>query len=185
MATRETVVGIKFDPVFFRAFLRQEDMQAFLLGKHVRDLDPAELAAFIRTQAYAAVAEIVEAVDETHWKPWAVRPDDEDIVISKTRYTGELADVFIFFMNLMLAGGVAPSELLTAVEAKQKKNMERWTNGYDAKATKCRACGRAFDDESVNCHSGIKAEDAGGTPVFAFCAVKERFIDAEGNVLSS
>jgi hypothetical protein len=177
------VLSVTLDPRFTRLLYRQDDLQTFLLSKRVVDLDPDDLAAYIRTQGYAAVAEIVEAIDETHWKPWAVRPEGEPVVTSQERYIGELADVFIFFMNLMLAGGVGMTALARAVDAKQKKNLERWTNGYDAKATKCRGCGRAFDDKDVKCYAGISAEKTGSLPVFAFCAEKERFIDKDGNVL--
>lgn len=175
------VIQVTLDPRFTRLLQKQNDLQAFLLAKKVNELDPPEMAQFFTTQAFAAVAEIVEVADETHWKPWSVRPDGEDFVVSKTRYTGELADVFIFFMNMMLVGDVTMTELAQAVEAKQEKNVQRWLSGYNAKTTKCRGCGRSFDDEDVKCYAAVSAEETGSLPVFAFCAEKERFIDAEGN----
>ena len=145
---------------------------------------PTISVGYIRTQAFA-IAEVHEAVmdEASAWKPWAVRPDGEGIVISKARYTGELADVYIFLMNLMLAGGVDTNELAAAVEAKQQKNLERWTNGYDAKKTKCRGCGRSFDDPDVNCYSSVSAEETGSLPVRRPCAEKERFIDEDGGII--
>lgn len=181
MAKTEAVISVTLDPVFTRALARQRELQAFLSGEYVSDQSPSDLAAYIRVQALALTAEVHEVLNETHWKPWAVRPDGADVVISKKRYTGELADVFIFFMNLMLAGDVTTAELMMAVNAKQDKNMQRWLNGYDAKATKCRGCGRSFDDEDVTCYSGTIAGD--GIPVLGFCAEKERFIDSEGNAV--
>lgn len=177
------VVQVTIDPVFSRALARQREMQAFLLGKYVTDLEPDELARFIRDQAFALNAEVHETVDETHWKPWAVRPENEPVVINKTRYIGEMADVFIFMMNLMLAGDVTTVELMMAVNAKQDKNMNRWITGYDAKATKCRGCGRSFDDDGVGCYAAVSPETTGSLPILAFCAQKERFIDQSGNVI--
>lgn len=140
------------DPVFARLLKRQGELQEFLHGKHPANMDPDEMAGYIRTQAYAAVAEVVEATDETHWKPWSVRPDGEGVVISQQRFTGELADVYIFLMNLMLVGGVTTADLAKAVEAKQQKNLDRWLNGYNAKTTKCPGCRRSYDDEGVDCY---------------------------------
>jgi len=177
----DAVISVSLDPAFARLLKRQEDLQTFLLGKKPMDLDPKEMSDYIRTQAFALVAEVVEATDETHWKPWSVRPDGEEMIPSHKRFVGELADAYIFLMNLMLVGGVVTAELALAVQAKQDKNLDRWQSGYNAKTTKCRGCGRSFDDEGVKCYSSISAEETGSLPVFAFCAEKERFIDAEGN----
>ena len=178
MATRDVVVNLTLDPRFARLLTRQDDLQAFLLGRRVADLDFKELADFIRVQAFALNAEVHEAVDETHWKPWATPPEGEGVVISKNRYTGELADVFIFLMNLMLAGDVTMNELAEAVNVKQDKNLGRWMKGYDAKSTKCKGCRRAFDDKDVTCYPSTMS---GEELVLAFCSERERFIDSEGN----
>lgn len=175
MATQEAVISVTLDPAFARLLQRQDDLQAFLLGKRPIDLDPEEKAAYIRTQAFATIAEVVEATDETHWKPWSVRPEGEEVVISQTRFTGELADVYIFLMNLMLAGGVTAMDLAKAVANKQQKNLDRWTSGYNAKTTKCPACRRSYDDEGVDCYPSKEA-----VGILDFCAVAGRFLDKDG-----
>ena len=177
MATKDVVVKLTLDPRYARLLERQEQLQAFLLGKRPADMDPEEMAAYIRTQSLATVAEVIEVLDETHWKPWSVRPDGQDVVTSKKRYTSELADVFIFLMNLMLVGEVTSNELADAVNAKQEKNLERWVTGYNAKTTKCPGCGRSYDDDGVKCY---KAQKAGKDIILAFCQDKERFIDKDG-----
>lgn len=174
-------VQVTLDPIFNRLLNRQDDLQAFLLARRVTELEPHDLAAFIRNMSLALNAEVTEVLEETYWKPWAKLPSDGVIVPSKTRYTGELADVFIFFMNLMLAGGVTMADLAKAVDAKQTKNLMRWTNGYDAKSTKCMGCKRSFDDPDVNCYPHVTSDEPGAVNVLAFCADKERFIDREGN----
>jgi dUTPase-like protein len=168
---KDDVILVTIDPAFARLLKQQDDLQAFLLTKRVQELDPDELSAFIRTQAFALMAEVVEATDETHWKPWSVRPDDEPVVISRERYISELADVYIFFMNLMLAGDVTTIELAQAVKAKQEKNLQRWLTGYNAKATKCPKCKRSYDDDGVTCYPGDKA-----TGVLAMCSEIGEFV---------
>lgn len=181
MATH--TLKLTLDPRFNRLLTRQDQLQAFLLAQQVQDMDPQTLAAYIRTQAYAMIAETVEAVDETHWKPWATPPQDGQIVPNKARYVGELADVFIFFMNLMIAGDITMSQLAEAVDAKQTKNLMRWTNGYDAKATKCKGCKRSYDDPEVHCYPAAGNDEPKASNVLAFCADRERFIDGEGNTV--
>jgi len=170
------VIMVTLDPRATRLLQRQADLQAFLLARRVDDMDPDALSQYIRDQAFAMIGETYEAVEETHWKPWAVRPDGEPVVISKQRYIGELADVYIFFMNLMLAGGVTTTELFQAVDDKQTKNLRRWTEGYDAKSTKCPACRRAYDDEDVKCYPAVSAEETGSLPVLPFCEMSGEFV---------
>lgn len=153
------VLRLTMDPVFARLLQRQNDNQTFLFPEGIAGMPPDKLSDFIRTQAYALVAEVVESVDETHWKPWATRPADQDVIPNRDRYTSELADVFIFFMNLMLAGGVTMSDLAKAVEIKQDKNMARWQNGYDGKSSKCPGCGRDYGDTGVECAPASKMSD--------------------------
>lgn len=176
MATAEITVHL--DPRFTRLLERQNNLQAFLLGKFPILMTDNEKAEFIRTQVLAAQAELIEVLNETHWKPWATRPLDESIVPSLAKFTGEMADVFIFFMNLMLVAGVSMTDLCKAVDAKQQINLTRWQNGYDAKASKCPACKRAYNDPDTHCYAS--AEDSG---ILAFCAYKERFITREGDAV--
>lgn len=142
-------VHVSIDPRMTRMLSRQNEFQT-LLGRHPDGMSRNELKEYIRTQAFALMAEVVEATDETQWKPWAADIPDQPIV-DKPRYVGELADVFIFFMNMMLAGKVSVTELCQAVDAKQDKNIKRQQDGYNAKDTKCPGCKRAYDDPGVNC----------------------------------
>lgn len=169
-------MSVTIDPRFSRMLQRQSDNQTFLFPQTIAGLSSGDRAEFIRTQAYALIAEVVEAVDETHWKPWATPPVDGVIVPNKGRYVSELSDVFIFFLNLMLAGDVTVTELCEAVDTKQTKNLTRWLNGYDAKATKCPSCGRAYDDSGVECKPATLETDDGFNPESAWCAQVERYI---------
>lgn len=177
------IISVTLDPRFSRILEQQAHLQTFLLGIHPIDLESKEKAQYIRDQAFALVAEIVEAVDETHWKPWATPPADGQIVPNLPRFVGELADVYIFLMNLMLMAGVSSSDLSKAVEEKQKKNLNRWINGYDAKKTKCPACRRSYDDPEVKCYPGAVPQEAGSVEILPYCSERERFIDTEGNTL--
>lgn len=177
------LINVKLDPRFNRLLTRQDDLQAFLLGERVCEMDPADLSAFIRNMVLALTAEAHEVLEETHWKPWATFPADGVVIPSRDRYIGELADVFIFFLNLMLAGQVTMNDLAQAVDAKQTKNLMRWTNGYDAKSTKCPACKRSYDDSDVHCYPAVNGDEPGAANVLAFCADRERFIDREGKTV--
>lgn len=171
MATREVVVSLTLDPRFARMLQRQDDLQAFLLAARVQELEPDKLAEFIRSTGFALIAEVVEAVDETHWKPWSVRPDAEPMITNRQRFIGELADVYIFFMNLMLCGDVTTTELAEAVESKQEKNLQRWLKGYNAQTTKCPKCKRSYDDEGVDCYP--KDDETGILP---YCGAIGEFV---------
>lgn len=152
MARTSAVVTVRLDPRFTELLDRQNRLQTFLAGEHIGDFDRNRTASFIREQALALIVEVGEVLNETQWKPWAIQTD-EAIVIDKQKYIGELADVYIFFMNLMLAGGVTTTELVEAVSAKQAKNLGRWTSGtYDGRSNKCPKCGRSYDDGGVTCY---------------------------------
>jgi hypothetical protein len=76
-------------------------------------------------------------------------------------------------MNLMLAGGVTIPELHQAVDQKQTKNLQRWTDGYDAKITKCPKCRRAYDDDGVKCYPGNPESDF---DILPFCGTYGEFV---------
>jgi len=100
-----------------------------LMGHNFEDMDGRDVARYIREQALAIIKEVTEALDETPWKPWATYPIDAEI--NEDAYVGELADVLIFFLNLMLAGDVSERRLLDAVRAKIAKNRDRHASAYD------------------------------------------------------
>jgi dimeric dUTPase (all-alpha-NTP-PPase superfamily) len=114
-------------------------------------LDDAERTEFIKTNALAAQAEVIELLDEHGWKNWS--KDYTTRFPSKEAAAGEAADVLCFLFNILLANNVNGDELETAYLEKVKRNAERQKQGYDVSkaAWKCKGCGRALDDPGVLC----------------------------------
>lgn len=132
----------------------QEKLQREAYGSDLTGPMPDSIRMnLIRTNAFALIAEIIEATDETGWKPWATSNH-----IRQPAFNGEMVDAWHFFMNLMLLAnpGKAPAELAHVLYAgymaKREKNIERQRAGYDGVSTKCPICGRALDDEGTPCH---------------------------------
>lgn len=134
------------DPLFSGLYVLQRDFQHRLEGQFPADLAPSVKMNYIRTMVLALTDELHEALAETGWKPWATSNH-----INREGYRGELADAFIFLMNLMLVADITPSELMEVVKAKQIKNHKRQDDGYDGVTTKCPKCKRAYDDDAVGC----------------------------------
>lgn len=170
MAEARIPVQVSIDPRFTRLLVRQNDFQTMLHGEGVTGMAPDRLAEYIRVQSLALVAEVIETLDESYWKPWAKRPANEDVIPNRERYKGEVTDVFIFLMNLMLAGGMSMMELAEMVSAKQEKNIKRQLDGYDGKQSKCPECKRAYDDNGVQCTPA--GPDGTGDNSRAYCYVK-------------
>lgn len=148
------------DPFFARLMHQQRQFQERILGGVEPELLSAEQKmAYIREQAYALCDEVHEATAETGWKSWATSNH-----INVEAYRGELADAYIFLMNLMLVAGISTGDLGLAVEAKILKNIKRQDDGYDGVTTKCPGCKRAYDDEAVKCTAAQEYE-------FAYCVV--------------
>jgi dimeric dUTPase (all-alpha-NTP-PPase superfamily) len=139
---------IKIDPMFVTLFTLQARFQQRLLnGKMPAELDMDAHAAYVREQALALTDELHEALNEIPWKSWATSAE-----YNRAAYTEELADVFIFFMNMMLAGDVRPTEIMRTVYDKIHKNMKRQDDGYVINATtKCPGCKRSYDGAGVKC----------------------------------
>lgn len=169
MAT--TDINVTLDPVFTRLLQTQRMIQNNHMDRDMSTMDPEQLRSYIREQALALVGEVCEALGETQWKPWAKLIEDKPIV-DRPRFIGEMADVFIFFMNLMIAGEVTTHDLAKAVEAKQVININRQISGYDGKSTKCPGCKRAYDDPAVKCMPvvmGNPSDPEDGSPQPAWC----------------
>lgn len=173
MAT--TPIIVRVDPLFSGIFVLQRDFQARLLGMVPADLPDDKKMEYIREQAYALTDELHEATAETGWKSWATSNH-----INRDAYKGELADVFIFFMNLMLVAGITPSELLEMVKAKIAKNHKRQDDGYDGVSTKCPSCKRAYDDDAVGCYPGRKGLDRDDPGIVGYCEVVDSMINKNG-----
>lgn len=119
-------------------FQRQADFQRFI-GLDIDALvsDPEQVQArsdLARLYAFAAEAELHEAIDETSWKPWA-----SGAWFKEEEFKRELVDVGCFWLNLCLLAGMTASELAERHEAKVGINVARQNVGYHAQA-KCPQC---------------------------------------------
>jgi len=109
--------------------LRAQGQLQEIMGHSFETMDVETRRRYICDQTLAIIKEVTEALDETPWKPWATYPTDASI--NDDPYVGELADVFIFFLNLMLVGDVSERRLIEAVRAKITKNQNRYDRKYD------------------------------------------------------
>jgi NTP pyrophosphatase (non-canonical NTP hydrolase) len=158
MADALRTITVHVDPLFSGIYVIQRAFQARLHeGQFPASMSEVDRMEYLRTQSLALTDELHEALAETGWKPWATSNH-----INRDAYAGELADVFIFFMNLMLVADITPSELLALVKEKQTKNAKRQDDGYDGVTTKCPGCKRAYDDDAVKCFPG-------SNPGYAWC----------------
>lgn len=110
--------------------------------------DPAKLTDYVTYNLFAAVHEIVEAGQETPWKPWANVDKAEFWESHREKFIGEIVDVMFFIANSLVAVGCTDQELNEAYYRKMAINRQRQAAGYDGK-NKCGECGRAFDDKHV------------------------------------
>lgn len=115
-----------------------------------------ELGDFVRTNITALVAELGEALKEIGWKPWSVGQG----YVNREAYLGELVDAGHFLANLLVAVGITDEEWEAAYQRKQQVNRERQAAGYDTRAAKCPACGRAYDDAATQCNPEQPSDDA-------------------------
>jgi hypothetical protein len=125
-------------------------IQTNTYGRDPSELEGPELAEFIRWNILAAVAELMEALEETRWKPWATLEEGEDVVPDATAFTSELVDANMFIANALVAARVADEEYQRVYHGKWAKNIARQERegGYQSRhgVDKCPRCGRAFDD---------------------------------------
>lgn len=127
-------------------------------------------ADYIRTNAIAAVAEIVEALEETRWKPWA-KNGVLAVVPDKRAFAKEMVDCLHFISNALVSAGVTDEEFNELYLEKMQVNRERQARagGYQSVTgvDKCPVCRRSFDDVGqapgteicVKCHE-LTAEGA-------------------------
>jgi hypothetical protein len=99
------------------------------MGHDFEAMSTEERMRYFRDQALALIKEVTEVMDTVPWKPWATYPADAEI--NDGEYVEELADVLIFFLNLLLVGDVHPDRLVEAVDRKITKNQVRLDSGYD------------------------------------------------------
>jgi dUTPase-like protein len=178
--TTPHIVNVTIDPAFTRLYARQTEFQrAYHDGRDPADFPYAERSEYLRTHALGLIVEVTEAMNETHWKSWTTPPVG-DMVINRERYLGEMADVFIFAMNMLIVGDVSMMELAQAVDAKITKNIKRQADGYDGQSSKCPICKRAYDDAGVECRPARPRHPEFKMQV-PWCADAGRFIDDSCN----
>lgn len=105
-----------------RIYYQQEEFQNLL------DNDQKE-QGYINKNLLALTSEIGEVADETDWKAW--KQNDKD----KEAFQEEVADCFLFVLNLVQATDLDINEFLAEVHEKQKKNLERFTDEDKFKQT--------------------------------------------------
>lgn len=114
------------------------------------EMTPYQHAEYIRYNNLAAHAELIEALDETNWKPWAVTPDSGEVVQDRTAFIRELVDAAMFIANMAVSVDCTDTEWDAIYKAKWKVNIERQRRkgGYVSRKgiDKCTLCARSFDD---------------------------------------
>lgn len=80
---------------------------------------------FTKEMFLGMMCESSEALQEVNWKNWK-----KDKPINKEDFTEEMADIFLFFANILISQDVTIEELLASVRAKQNKNIQRQKDGY-------------------------------------------------------
>lgn len=99
--------------------------------------------AFIKEQFIAVIAEMVELLDETSWKPWASASFVNTELLKK-----EGIDVLHFVANILCAIGVDDRELSSDYLGKMEVNRQRQLNMYSG-LEKCVICKRSIEDLQV------------------------------------
>lgn len=125
------------------------DMQKHVYGRDLVNMTEDEKRQYITVMFRAAICELVEASDETDWKPWATRDDDALAVPNPAIFCSEIVDAQMFLANMLVAAGVTDEEYEVIYRAKWEKNVARQRRGdYVSKkgVDKCSNCGRSFDD---------------------------------------
>lgn len=103
---------------------------------------------YVTTMLYAMMHELVEAGQETPWKPWTNVDKDDSWKKSRDAFVGEMVDVLFFVGNALVAVDCTDEELAVRYAQKMGVNKQRQVAGYDGK-NKCTGCGRAFDDKGI------------------------------------
>lgn len=125
-------------------FQRQYAMQR-RYGYDLVALTPAERVTYLKDNNQAAIAELVEALQEISWKPWATG----EPWINREALVRELVDVLCFLVNQFLALGATPSTVDRFHAAKVEVNERRRLDGYTGR-DKCPSCGRAPDEPGAD-----------------------------------
>lgn len=113
--------------------------------------DPETTARMIREQTLACVAELMEAMEETGWKPWATSRH-----VNVEAFRSELVDAFRFWLNLVHISGMSAEGLFQKFMQSHTKTAQRVAapEGYTG-LNKCPRCKAAYDDCSTQCQPGL------------------------------
>lgn len=130
----------------------QADVQK-TLGNDIPNMPDVDRMRYMTEMAWSACDEIHEAMGEVGWKSWATSNH-----INREEFMGEMTDAWLFFMNLMMAGGMTAEDLIERTSKKQDNTLMRFATGYDGRSTKCPRCKRAYDNEGVKCKPGAVGE---------------------------
>jgi hypothetical protein len=126
---------------------RELQIQSF--GGDPAALEGEELVEYIRWNMLAAIDELMEALHEVHWKPWA---KGERGFRNRDAFVNEIVDLLHFSSNCLVAAKCSDDELSARYALKQQTNRARMASGtYDGVKEKCPVCQRAYDDSTVKC----------------------------------
>jgi len=119
---------------FEKLYQKQAEFEDMLImkikalpNKPLLDFDKKEQASFSKELAlllYQEVGEFVNAVG--NYKLHKTQEDGSDAKEIKE----EIADLFIFVLDMALTHKMSATELLETIEKKQNKNFDRQKNGY-------------------------------------------------------
>jgi dimeric dUTPase (all-alpha-NTP-PPase superfamily) len=108
--------------------------------------DPQTTCEFIKDNVLAAVAELIELMEETGWKFWS---SSWHVNVDQAR--AEWIDAWHFMMNIGNKLGMDEELIQAMYNAKRDINRQRQLVGYDGVSTKCPKCKRALDDPATKC----------------------------------
>lgn len=98
-----------------------------LPNKNLKDFDKKEKTMFSKELALLLHQEISEFINAVgNYKLHKVQEDGKDI----KEINEEIADMFIFVIDMALTHNMTAENLLQEVENKQKKNFDRQQTGY-------------------------------------------------------
>ena len=100
------------------------EIQTLVYKRDPALLEGPEQQEFVRWNVLAAVAELIEALEETRWKTWAVLEDGEAVVPDPEALCSEMVDVNMFIANVLVSAGVTDEMYARVYRAKWKKNVD-------------------------------------------------------------
>lgn len=171
MADTPKIVNIEvtLDPALAMIWRIQTEFVTKLIGEHPADMSDEAKSTFIREQTLALIVELSEMLNAVNWKSWASTSG----IHNHEEYRSELcADVFRFFINLCLVGGITAGDVIKSFMDKVEVLNARIGN-YDGRTGKCPACHRDYNDKGVTCTAS-----APGT--YNWCMVYGD-VDSQGN----